>query len=119
MFVAGSSFQSDSHQEPEEHSHEHGSHDDHEDDHHEHGSHDDHDDDHGYPFAELVTCAGFFVIYMVEAIVHRVFMGAHGTKSGHHGHSHAIPSGMLKQDHVSDRGNNDADNESGSGKYAM
>ena len=56
---------------------------------------------------------------MVEAIVHRVFMGVHGAKSGHHGHSHAIPSGMLKQDHVSDRGNNDADNESGSGKYAM
>ena len=104
-------FQSDSHEEPEEHSHEHGSH--------EHGSHDDHEDDHGYPFAELVTCAGFFVIYMVEAIVHRVFMGVHGANSGHHGHSHAIPSGMLKQDHVSDRGNNDADNESGSGKYAM
>ena len=41
--------------------------------------------DHGYPIAELVICAGFFVIYLIEAAVNRFFGIEHG-----HGHSHGI-----------------------------
>ncbi len=46
-----------------------------------HDGHDEHD--HGYPLAELVVCAGFFIIYLIEALVHRVF-GLDGVD----GHSH-------------------------------
>lgn len=83
-------------------------------------SHDEHDhahegeDHHDYPFAELVTCAGFFVIYFVEAIVHRIFIGVHGASGGSHGHSHAIPAGMIKEN-IPDKGDaHDANNDSGS-----
>ena len=82
--------------------------------------HQGHDDEHGYPFAELVTCAGFFVIYFIEAIVHSIFMGAHGGNSASHGHSHAIPPGMLKDTH--DSRSNEANTDSGASdqeKYAM
>ena len=61
--------------------------------------HDDHDHDehdhHGYPMAELLTCAGFFVIYLIEAVVHRLFLTVHDHKHGGHGHSHAVPAHML------------------------
>ena len=79
----------------------------------------DHEDHHSYPFAELVTCAGFFVIYFVEAIVHRIFRGTHGV--GSHGHSHGIPQGMIKEKNTSQE-NKDDNNDSGSTdheKYAM
>ena len=70
----------------------------------------------------MVTCAGFFVIYFVEAVVHRIFIGAHGGSSGSHGHSHAIPPGMLQNERASNKEVRDADNDSGSSdpeKYAM
>ena len=39
---------------------------------HEH-NHEEHDHEHGsYPLAELVTCAGFFLIYFIEEFVHKV-----------------------------------------------
>ena len=72
---------------------------------------DGHEDEHGYPFAELITCAGFFVIYFIEAIVHRVFKGSHG--SGSHGHSHGVPTDMIKDTNVI-REKEDAIKESGS-----
>ena len=34
--------------------------------------------------AELVLCLGFFIIYLIEALVHRIF----GLE---HGHSHQLP----------------------------
>ena len=96
-------------------------------DHHGHsdeGDHHDHseEDHHDYPYAELVTCAGFFVIYFVEAVVHRIFIGVHGGSSGSHGHSHAIPPGMLQNKNASNKESHSADNDSGSSdpeKYAM
>ena len=36
-----------------------------------------------YPLAELVVCAGFFLIYLIEALVTQIFGLDHG-----HGHSH-------------------------------
>ena len=55
--------------------------------------HEGHHDDHEYPFAELVICAGFFVIYLIEAIVQKVFGLDHG-----HGHSHGIPMQKNRND---------------------
>ena len=52
-----------------------GSSPDHEDGH-------DHEHDHAYPLAELVVCAGFFIIYFIEASVNKVFGLQHG-----HGHA--------------------------------
>ena len=94
----------------EHHAHDHrvGEHEPHGD------GHDGHEDDHGYPFAELITCAGFFVIYFIEAIVHRVFRGTHG--SGSHGHSHGVPTDMIKETNVIKEGE-DASKESGSTEY--
>ena len=40
-------------------------------------------EDHGYPLAELVVCAGFFIIFLIEALVHKIF----GLDQGH---SHGI-----------------------------
>ena len=74
-----------------DHDHEH----EHEHDHHEEGHH-------GYPFAELITCAGFFLIFWVEATVHRMFIGKHS-----HGHSHTIPPGMLRKNSISDEESQD------------
>jgi len=48
-----------------------------------HAHHHEHHD-HGYPMAELVLCLGFFIIYLIEALVHRIF----GLE---HGHSHQLP----------------------------
>lgn len=48
------------------------------------GSTHDHDHDHGYPMAELVVCAGFFIIYLIEALVHKIF-------GLDHNHSHVTP----------------------------
>lgn len=45
---------------------------------------DEHEDEHHYPVAELVVCAGFFIIYAIEALVHRIF------GLNHHSHG-AIP----------------------------
>ena len=69
-----------SHEEHENHGHEHENEHGHghEDDHHGH----DHSD-HGYPLAELVVCAGFFIIYFIEASVTKFF--------GLQGHSHGTP----------------------------
>ena len=75
---------------------------------------DDHEDEHGYPFAELITCAGFFVIYFIEAVVHRVFRGTHG--SGSHGHSHGVPTDMIKDTNVIQEGD-DASKESESTEH--
>ena len=75
---------------------------------------DGHEDEHGYPFAELITCAGFFVIYFIEAVVHRVFRGTHG--SGSHGHSHGVPTDMIKDTNVIREGD-DASKESGSTEH--
>ena len=49
------------------------------------GEHDDHDHEHAhaYPLAELIICAGFFMIYMLEATINKVF--------GLQGHSHGTP----------------------------
>jgi hypothetical protein len=63
------------------------------------------DEDHSsFPFAELTLCSGFFVIYFIEALVHRIFriqshshglpteLTDHGHGHGHgHGHSHSAP----------------------------
>ena len=85
------------------------------DEHHGHEPHEDgHEDEHGYPFAELITCAGFFVIYFIEAVVHRVFRGTHG--SGSHGHSHGVPTDMIKETNVIQEGEN-ASKESGSTEH--
>ena len=49
-------------------------------------------------------------------------MGVHGGNSGSHGHSHAIPAGMLKEKDIPDNRSNDANTDSGSSdheKYAM
>ena len=49
-------------------------------------------------------------------------MGVHGGTSGSHGHSHAIPPGMLKEQDSPDNRSNDVNNDSGSSdqeKYAM
>jgi len=113
----------DEHDHTDEH-HEHSDeHHEHSDEHHEHSDrhHDHSDEHHSYPYAELVTCAGFFLIYFVEAVVHRIFIGVHGSSSGSHGHSHAIPPGMLQK---SDDNKEDQDvhNDSGSSdleKYAI
>ena len=52
---------------------------------------DEHEHDHGYPMAELVICAGFFIIYLIEALVHRVF-------GLDHQHNHHVPSHKTKTD---------------------
>jgi hypothetical protein len=55
---------------------------------------DEHGHDHGYPFAELVVCAGFFVIYLIEAMVNRFF----GLDQGqHHHHGHGAPVQTTQQ----------------------
>ena len=37
--------------------------------------------------AELVLCLGFFIIYFIEALVHRIFgLDSHGGHSHNHGH---------------------------------
>ena len=48
-------------------------------------SHENHEDEHNhpYPLAELVVCAGFFIIYLIEALVNHIF--------GLDGHSHGPP----------------------------
>ena len=60
--------------------------------------HDDHDHDqhdHAYPLAELIVCAGFFIIYFIEAAVNKVF----GLQHGHgHGHSHKHPEKGFKNE---------------------
>ena len=58
------------HQGHEDHGHSHESHDHDDHGHDEHGHHDD------YPFAELLICLGFFTIYLLEAIVHKVLNAA-------------------------------------------
>ena len=56
----------------------------HEDEHdHESHDHEHHEHEHGYPLAELVVCAGFFIIYFIEASVTKFF--------GLQGHSHGTP----------------------------
>ena len=51
--------------------------DDHDHDHHdhdheeEHGHEEEHHHDH-YPYAELLVCLGFFTIFVLEAVVHKV-----------------------------------------------
>ena len=68
---------SDEHQGHEHHGHEdhHGhSHESHDHDDHGHEEHGHHDD---YPFAELLICLGFFTIYLLEAIVHKVLLMQH------------------------------------------
>jgi len=113
----------DEHDHSDEH-HEHSDeHHEHSDEHqeHSHKHHDHSEEHHSYPYAELVTCAGFFVIYFVEAVVHRIFIGVHGSSSGSHGHSHAIPPGMLQKS-VDNKDDQDANNDSGSSdleKYAI
>ena len=47
-----------------------------------------------YPFAELAVCMGFFIVYAIEAIVHKFFGGGKGGDSGGHGHSHGLPQGF-------------------------
>lgn len=83
----------------------------HESDEEEHGHAHGGDHDMDYPFAELVTCSGFFVIVVIEAVVGRLFIFVYGKASpeegqdghhghgghghGGHGHSHALPPGVL------------------------
>lgn len=99
-----------------------GHHEHHDNEHHDHEDHDHEDHDHAhdkddshrnYPYAELVICAGFFVIYFVEAVVHRIFIGVHGGSEGSHGHSHAIPPGMIKSKLDDNRDTLDENNDSG------
>ena len=52
-----------------------------------HDGHDDHEHDHAYPLAELIVCAGFFIIYFIEASVNKVF----GLQGHAHGHGHKHP----------------------------
>lgn len=40
-----------------------------------------------YPLAELIICFGFFIIYMIESLVHRIF--------GLAGHAHGAPGGRA------------------------
>ena len=79
--------------------HDHENHDPEGHNHEEHEGHV-HEKEHGYPFAELFVCAGFFFIYLIEAVVHKVFLSkmhhGHGHGGGGHGHSHAIPQHMLE-----------------------
>ena len=102
-----------------EHDHEHGH--DHENGHDApwttmHHGHDNHDHeehgDHGYPLAALLLCTGFFMIYWIEAITHRIYKGKHGS----HGHSHGIPPNMLQTDRLNDnesqKATKDKDNNS-------
>ena len=54
------------------HGHEH--HDLEHQDHKHHGhEHHDHEHDHPYPWAVLVVCVGFLLIYLIEAVIHKVF----------------------------------------------
>ena len=41
--------------------------------------------------AELVVCAGFFIIYLIEALVNHIFGLDH-----HHGHGHAKPKNEVQ-----------------------
>ena len=43
-----------------------------------------------YPFAELTLCAGFFTIYLIEALVHRLFRIQT--------HSHGLPPELMTQE---------------------
>ena len=45
-----------------------------------------------YPFSELLICLGFFLIYAIEAFVHKIF------HAGGHGHSHGIPAHFVNGD---------------------
>ena len=70
----------------------------------------------------LAVCAGFFFISFVEAMVHHCFGGDHGGSTGSHGHSHAIPPGMLQNKGSDNKENNEVDNDSGASdpeRYAM
>jgi len=96
--------------------------------HEDHEGHEGHDhDDHGYPFAELLTCAGFFAIYLIEAVVHKVFLSVHGHKGhshggggGGHGHSHAVPAHMLTdEDPAAAAAGSSAHNDKDPEKYAV
>lgn len=40
-----------------------------------------------YPYAELVLCSGFFIIYLIEAAVQKIF--------NIQSHSHGIPAGLI------------------------
>ena len=44
-----------------------------------------------YPLAELVICAGFFIIYLIEAMVNQIFGLNHA-----HGHSHSKPKNEVQ-----------------------
>ena len=107
-----------SHADNENHEHSHEDHHDHSD-----KDHNDHSDEHlGYPYAMLAVCAGFFIISFVEAVVHHCFGGDHGSTTGSHGHSHAIPPGMLQNKGNDNKENNEVDNDSGASdpeRYAM
>ena len=63
-------------------------------DHHDHEEH----GHHGYPIAELILCAGFFLIFWIEAIADRVLKGTHGS----HGHSHGVLPSMIQNDNLHD-----------------
>ncbi len=41
------------------------------------------------PFAAFFICVGFFVVYVIEAFVHKAFNNHHGGGGG--GHSHGVP----------------------------
>ena len=110
------------------HGHSHSDHENHEhshEDHHDHSDkdHHDHSDEHlSYPYAMLAVCAGFFIISFVEAVVHHCFGVDHGGATGSHGHSHAIPPGMLQNKGNDNKENNEVDNDSGASdpeRYAM
>ena len=58
---------------------------------HDHGDHQHEHDDHSYPIAELVICAGFFIIYLIEALVHKIF-------GLDHGHSHGMSPQKSRND---------------------
>jgi len=39
-----------------------------------------------FPFGELILCSGFFLIFLIEATVHKMF--------NIQSHSHGLPTGM-------------------------
>ncbi|KAF2353465.1 Zinc/iron permease [Trinorchestia longiramus] len=81
------SIQDFSTREHDSHGHDH--HGDHDTHAHAHGEHNHDDEAHAYPIAELLICIGFFFVYFIEEIVHKVVF---------HKHSHSISKRGSKVD---------------------
>jgi len=55
---------------------------------------------HSYPFAELISCAGFFLVFLIEELVILCLRGGHHHHNHHGGGGHHHRSGSVVHVHV-------------------